>query len=162
MISDQTVPGVLVRVYAAGVLITGESGSGKSELALGLMNRGHRLVADDAVTIRRTEHGLVGRCPEGLAGRIEIRGLGILTVKALYTDQRTIPEAAITLEIQLIRPETGADWAAWPRLHGHWGTATYLGRRLPRLTLPTDGRRPLPLLVETAVRAYFGEEVPDG
>lgn len=162
MIPEQTIPGVLICVYGTGVLITGESGSGKSELALGLLDRGHRLVADDAVSIHRTANGLIGRCPEKLVGRIEVRGLGILSIKTLFNGDRVMPETEITLEIHLVRPESDASWAGWPRLTGHWHESALLDRKLPRLALPTDGRRPLPLLVEVAVRAYCGEEIPNG
>ncbi|MEX0731548.1 MAG: hypothetical protein WED00_19525 [Aquisalimonadaceae bacterium] len=161
MTPDQTIPGVLVRVHDVGVLITGESGCGKSELALGLLDRGHALVADDAVHIRQTPDGLVGRSPRDLEGRMEVRGLGILSIKALFGDDRMVRETGITLEIHLLRPETGVGWAAWPRLDGHWQTATILGWPLPRLTLPAGNGRPLPLLVEIAVQAYIGETPND-
>src|SRR5690606_9201380 len=77
---SHTIPGTLVEVFGHGVLLTGASGTGKSETALGLLDRGHRLVADDAVTVQPTAQGALGACPPPLHGLLSLRDLGIVDV----------------------------------------------------------------------------------
>lgn len=149
MPSSVTVPGVLVRVRTVGLLLTGPSGSGKSETALDLMDRGHTLVADDAVTVTATPDGLRGQAPAELRGRLEVRGLGIQESRLLAGHDAVAPEGPVDLEVAL---DVDPDWAAWPRLEPALGTTTLAGQPLPRLTLPVAPGRRLALLLETVAR----------
>jgi len=155
--AEHVIPGSLLRVLGTGVLVTGESGTGKSELALGLLDRGHQMVADDAVVIRRTATGLLGSCPAALTGKLEIRGLGIMQLAPLLGEQRLaealLQSTEIMLNIHLFRPPETA-WTDWPRLEGAWDSLGLLGTALPRLTLPVAPGRPLPLLLEAVVRVF--------
>lgn len=160
MKSVLTMPGVLVRIDGKGVLITGDSGCGKSDLALELLERGHQLVADDAVRIRRCPEGVLGDCPTELAGLLELRGLGIVPVERLFGKQALASRTRIALEIRLLRLKTRTAWADWPRLEACGDTVDLLGHALPRLTVPVGSGRPLPLIVETAVR-YRLVETPN-
>ena len=81
---SQTIHGVLMDLYGVGVLVIGESGIGKSETALSLIERGHRLVADDAVTITRVGDKLNGTCPDMIRNFMEVRGIGIIDIRAMY------------------------------------------------------------------------------
>lgn len=132
-----------------GLLLTGPSGSGKSEAALGLMDRGHALVADDAVTVTATPDGLRGQAPAELQGRLEVRGLGIQKAATLAGGEAVHSNGPVHLEVAL---DPAPDWAAWPRLDPAVGTATLAGHSLPRLTLPVSPGRPLPMLLETVAR----------
>lgn len=149
MPSSVTVPGVLVRIRDVGLLLTGPSGSGKSEAALGLMDRGHALVADDAVTVTATPDGLRGHAPAELRGRLEVRGLGIQEAAPLVGGQAVRADGPVHLQVAL---EPDPDWAAWPRLEPAMSTTTLAGHPLPRLTLPVGPGRSLPLVLETVAR----------
>lgn len=81
-----TLHGVFIDVLGLGVLLTGKSGTGKSELALGLINRGHRLIADDSVIFARKKEKIIGFCPPILQDFLEVRGLGILDIRAMFGD----------------------------------------------------------------------------
>ena len=151
--SDHVMHAVCVAIRGHGVLITGPSGTGKSELALGLLDRGHRLVADDAV---RLQHGpdaaLLAQCPTRLRGLLEVRGLGIIDLAAVLGDEVVCHEAPVSLEVKLHHP-TPEEWAAWNRLDGRWDQHSILGVSVPRLGLPVAAGRNTPLLVETALAA---------
>lgn len=148
------VPGVLLRVQDTGLLLQGESGSGKSELALGLLDRGHQLVADDAVELDASPDGhVIGYCPQELHGLLEVRGLGIVDVARVFGPAALATYASVQLIVRLVIPDAG-EWEQWPRLHGRWSHATLLGHPRPRLDLPTGPGRPMPLLLETAVRQW--------
>lgn len=147
--ADITVAGTLVAIDGQGVLIQGEAGTGKSEAALGLLDRGHRLVADDAVRLT----GGADAAPRGkaaplLAGRLAVRGLGVLDVARLYGAAAVAASAPINLVVRL-----AADDDADP-LHGAWARTELLGASLPAVTLRPA--RALPLLIETALRRQSG------
>ena len=146
------VHGVFVRIFGLGVLLLGASGIGKSELALELVTRGHRLVADDHVDIRRPAPGiLTGACPPGLAGVIEVRGLGFLDLARMFGPARVDPRPC-RLDLA-IRLEQG-EWqlSADERLGGRRGTWELHGTGVPILTLPFRlGHNPA-VLVEAACR----------
>src|SRR4029079_13450980 len=93
--------GVLLDVVGVGVLIRGDSGIGKSECGLELVDRGHRLVSDDAVDIKTTSQGLLGVSPQQTTDHMEIRGLGILNIQDLYGVSAVSPEQTIDLIVQL-------------------------------------------------------------
>ena len=143
-----SVHGVLVDVYGEGVMITGESGIGKSEAALELIRRGHRLVTDDVVEIRKiNEHTLMGTSPEITRHFIELRGIGIIDVKTLYGVECVKEKQQIDLVIKL------EDWkkeADYDRLGLEEEYAEYLGNKVVCHSLPIRPGRNLAVIVETA------------
>ena len=140
--------GVLVEVYGEGILITGESGIGKSEAALELIRRGHRLVSDDVVEIKRvSKKSLIGTSPEVTRFFIELRGIGIIDVKNLYGVESVKMEQEINLVIQL------EDWnkdADYDRLGLEEKYVEYLGNKVAAHTLPIRPGRNLAIIVEAA------------
>lgn len=148
-------PGNLVEIFGLGVLITGESGIGKSECTLDLLGRGHRLVADDAIEVACFQDGtIVGRSPQASYGLIEIRGLGILDVRTLFGVLAVLEEKAIDLVVHLMpapamgeidRLGTEVEFYTLPHRLGS----------LPMIRLPVVPGRNLAALIETAVRWYM-------
>ena len=140
--------GVLVDVYGEGVLILGESGLGKSEAALELIKRGHRLVADDAVELRRlSETELVGSAPETTRDLMELRGIGVVDVKALYGVQSIKDEMTVSMVIRLKYMEREE---RFDRLGSAEEYVEYLGNKLPCFTVPVSPGRNVAVIVETA------------
>ncbi len=143
-----TIHGVLVDVYGEGLLITGESGIGKSEAALELIRRGHRLVTDDVVEIRKiNEHTLVGSSPDITKHFIELRGIGIIDVKALYGVECVKEKQNIDLVIQL------EDWKKeneYDRLGMEEEYTEFLGNKVVCHSLPIRPGRNLAVICETA------------
>ncbi len=147
---ETTVHGVLLRVFDHGVLLIGRSGTGKSETALALLNRGHVLVADDVVRVRESPPGtLRGRCPEGLGPHLEIRGLGVLDVAELFGRLSTVEETVVDLAIELI--EEGRQ-VELDRLGIDEHRLTMLGVEVPYVQLQLRPGRDLATLVEVATR----------
>jgi HPr kinase/phosphorylase len=145
-----TLHGVLVDVYGMGVLLLGESGIGKSECALDLVHRGHRLVADDAVDIRRYPSGaLVGRAAEMIRYHMELRGIGIINIKHLFGVSAVRASKSIELIIELQRWDPAKKY---DRLGLDGETYTILERERPLLRLPVASGRNLALLIEIAAR----------
>ena len=145
-----TLHGVLVDVYGMGVLLLGESGIGKSECALDLVHRGHRLVADDAVEIRRYPSGaLVGRAAEMIRYHMELRGIGIINIKHLFGVSAVRSSKSVELVIELERWDPTKKY---DRLGLDGEFYTILERELPRLRLPVASGRNLALLIEIAAR----------
>ncbi len=145
-----TLHGVLVDVYGMGVLLLGESGIGKSECALDLVHRGHRLVADDAVEIRRYPNGaLVGRAAEMIRYHMELRGIGIINIKHLFgvSAVRSSKSVELVIELQRWDPTKKYD-----RLGLDGETYSILERERPLLRLPVASGRNLALLIEIAAR----------
>jgi HPr kinase/phosphorylase len=145
-----TLHGVLVDVYGMGVLLLGESGIGKSECALDLVHRGHRLVADDAVEIRRYPSGaLVGRAAEMIRYHMELRGIGIINIKHLFgvSAVRTSKSIELVIELQRWDPSKKYD-----RLGLDGESYAILDRERPLLRLPVASGRNLALLIEIAAR----------
>lgn len=140
---------VMVDVFGLGVLIAGESGIGKSECALDLVDRGHRLVADDVVEIKRLGDWLYGSAPELTRYHMELRGLGILNVKDLYGVSAIRLSKRIELVVQLERWKAGR---AYDRLGLGSEAAEILGVTVPRVRMPVAPGRNLALLVEVASR----------
>ena len=143
-----SIHGVLVDVYGEGVLITGDSGIGKSEAALELVKRGHRLVSDDVVEIRKvSQQTLVGTAPDITKHFIELRGIGIIDVKALYGVLSVKDTQSIDLVIQL------EDWVQnkdYDRLGLEDNYIEYLGNQVVCHVLPVRPGRNLAIIVETA------------
>lgn len=146
-----TLHGVFLDVHAHGVLLTGRSGIGKSELALELITRGHQLVADDAPDFFRiTPIRLLGRCPELLQDLLEVRGLGVLNIRRLFGINAVKPEKSLSLIIDLVPTEEFA-FTPEQRLRGLHNQRNILGVDIAHITLPVAPGRNLAVLVETAV-----------
>jgi HPr kinase/phosphorylase len=142
--------GVLVDVIGMGVLILGQSGIGKSETALDLVLKGHRLVADDIVDIyRRGNSSLVGKASEMIQFHMEIRGLGIINVMDLYGISATRERKRIDLVVELVEWEEGKDY---DRLGLDEETYPVLGLEVPHLTVPVRPGRNLSSIIEVAAR----------
>jgi len=142
--------GVLLDILGLGVLIAGESGIGKSECALDLIVRGHRLVADDTVEVRRrAETILIGTCPELTRHHMEIRGLGVINIQDLFGIASTRTSKRIELVVQLERWETRRDY---DRLGLSDERYHILNLPLPLIRMPVAPGRNLAILVEIAAR----------
>jgi HPr kinase/phosphorylase len=141
---------VLMDILGLGVLIVGESGIGKSECALDLVLRGHRLVADDTVEIRRrAESVLIGACPELTRHHMEIRGLGIINVRDLFGVASTRSSKRVEFVVQLERWESGREYE---RLGLDDQYYDILGLRVPMNRMPVAPGRSVANLVEVAAR----------
>lgn len=140
--------GVLVEVYGEGILMLGESGVGKSETALEIVKRGHRLIADDLVEIRKVSNTtLLGRAPEVIRHMIEIRGLGILDVKELYGVSSVKMQENIQFVIHL---ENWDDSKTYNRFGLVDESTDILGIKVPSITVPVRPGRNLAVIVEVA------------
>ena len=140
--------GVLVEVYGEGILILGESGIGKSEAAVELMKRGHRLVADDAVEIRRvSSKTLVGSSPEIIRHFIEMRGIGIIDVKKIFGMGAVKDTEKIDLVIQLESWQKGKQYDRLGLVDNY---IEILGNNVPSLTIPIRPGRNLAVIFEIA------------
>ena len=144
------VHGVLMDILGLGVLITGESGIGKSECALDLIVRGHRLVADDAVELRaRANAFLMGTCPELTRHHMEIRGLGLINVQDLFGVASTRTSKRVELVVQLERWDPAREYDRLGLDEAHY---EMLGVRITMLRMPVAPGRNLAILVEVAAR----------
>ncbi len=150
-----TVHGVFMEVMGLGVLITGDAAIGKSELALELITRGHRLIADDIVELYQTSPDtLEGRCPSMLQDFIEVRGLGILNIRALFGEIAVKPKKVLRFIVHLEKP-ADITKVEYDRLAMRQETETILGISVPKVRLPVAAGRNIAVLVEVAVRAYI-------
>jgi HPr kinase/phosphorylase len=141
---------VLMDLLGLGVLIVGESGIGKSECALDLIVRGHRLVADDTVEIRRrAESVLIGTCPDLTRNHMEVRGLGLINIKDLFGVAATRSSKRVELVVQLERWESGREYERLGLDELHY---EILGLRVPLLRMPVAPGRNVSILVEVAAR----------
>lgn len=148
----EIVHGVFMAVFGIGVLITGESGVGKSEVALDLISRGHRLIADDAPEFRRIAPDVVSGycCPSALSGFLEVRGLGVLDVRAMFGDTAIKTSKSLRLIIELKRMSE-EEFNRLDRLEGSRQERAILDVRVPQITAPVVPGRNLAVLVESAV-----------
>ncbi|HHV39344.1 MAG TPA: HPr(Ser) kinase/phosphatase [Tepidimicrobium sp.] len=144
-----TIHGVLVEVYGMGILITGKSGVGKSETALELIKRGHRLVADDSVSIKRIGGALKGEAPELIRYFMEVRGIGILNIERLYGVGAVKNSEFIDLIIEL---ELWDEDREYERLGLDEECTELLGVKVPKLVIPVLPGRNLAMIVEVAAR----------
>ena len=154
-----TLHGVFMEVYSIGVLITGESGSGKSELALELITRGHRLVADDAPEFTQIAPDVLdGACPELLQDLLELRGLGVLNIREMFGDTAVKRNKYLRLIVHLSRPNAdtmAGDADGMVRLTGDLGVRRVLDLDVPLITLPVMPGRNLAVLTEAATRLHI-------
>lgn len=140
--------GVLVEVYGEGILLLGDSGVGKSETAIELLKRGHRLIADDAVEIKKVSATtLIGRAPEIIRHYVELRGIGIVDVRRLFGMGAVKESEKIDLIINLEEWETGK---MYDRLGLDEQTTEILGIKVPSITLPVSSGRNLSVVIEVA------------
>ncbi len=153
-----TLHGVFMEIYSIGVLITGESGSGKSELALELVTRGHRLVADDAPEFTQIAPDVLdGTCPDLLQDLLELRGLGVLNIRQMFGDTAVKRNKYLRLIVHLSRPnaEPQAHEDGMVRLTGDLGMRRVLDLDVPMITLPVMPGRNLAVLAEAAARTHI-------
>jgi HPr kinase/phosphorylase len=147
------VHGELVKVYGVGVLITGASGTGKSEIVLDLIKRGHQLVADDRVDVYRIHNTLVGKTAQMIAGYMELRGVGIIDVQRMYGVTSVSDSATISFEINL---EPYDENYEYDRLGLEDKQYTeYLGMKVLKMVIPVTYGRPMATVIETAVTNYL-------
>jgi len=157
-LDDQLAPretrhGVLIDVLGLGVLITGESGIGKSECALDLVGRGHRLVADDAVEVRcRSGTVLIGRSPELIRHHVEVRGLGLVNVTDLFGVSATRSSKRVEVVVHFERWDPAREY---DRLGLDPVFTEILGIPVPLVTIPVASARNLAMLVEVAARTHL-------
>ncbi len=142
--------GVLVSVYGMGVLLTGDSGVGKSEAALELIRRGHQLVADDVVDICRvSDNRLTGECPEMVRHFMEIRGIGIIDIRTMYG----VGAVALSKTIDLVmHMERWVEGKQYDRLGLNEEYVTILGVKVPCQTMPIRPGRNVAIIIEVAAR----------
>ncbi len=151
-----TLHGTLMEVYSIGVLLMGEAGAGKSELALELITRGHRLVADDAPEFTQIAPDVLdGVCPEMLQDLLEVRGLGVLNVREMFGDTSVKKNKYLRLIVELAAPDAVAGGDGMERLRGVTGYRQVLEVEIPSLTIPVAPGRNLAVLVEAAVRNHI-------
>ena len=146
---------VLMDVFGLGVLIVGESGIGKSECALDLIDRGHRLVADDVVEIRRIGESLIGCSPDLTRYHMELRGLGVINIKDLYGVSSTRVSQRVELVVNLERWEAGREY---DRLGLRRENFLILGVEVPLIRMPVAPGRNIAILVEVAARNQLLKE----
>ena len=144
--------GALIDVLEVGVLLLGKSGVGKSESALELVTRGHRLEADDVVRIRQEGKKLVGSAPERIRHYIEIRGIGLLYIPELYGEDSVRAESSIDL---LCRLEAWREEVEYERLGIERPQESLAEVSIPALVLPVRPARNIATLVEVAVRDHL-------
>lgn len=148
---ETRIHGVLVDVYGIGILITGESGIGKSETALELIKRGHRLVTDDAVDIKEVDGELIGSSPRITIGMLEVRGIGIIDVASLYGLSSVLPEKGIKL---LMHFEHWKDDGDYDRLGLNDERQDILGVKVKKLRIPVRPGRNIAVIIEAAAVNY--------
>ncbi len=148
--------GVRLDFFGAGILITGLSGVGKSETAMELIKRGHRLVADDSVIIKNVANTLYGSSPEKIRYFMELRGIGIINIKSMYGAGAVMNEKKVELVVEL---ENWNEEKDYDRLDGSSFTEEILGTTIPRLIIPVTPGRNLAIIIEVAARNFRLKEM---
>lgn len=149
---EDTIGGVLMSVYGKGVLLTGESGMGKSETALELINKKHVLIADDRVDIEHVHNTIYGHAPDIIKGLLEIRGIGIIDVEKMFGTSALGERAEIDLIINLVPYDSSYEY---DRIGDEQSEYTeLLDVRIPTMTIPLSAGRNVGVLVESAVTNF--------
>ncbi len=143
--------GVLMEVFGVGVLLTGHSGVGKSEVAMELIKRGHRLVADDNVIVKNVAMELMGTAPESIRYFMELRGIGIINVKSMYGSGSVLHEKSVDLVIEM---EEWKEDMSFDRLGTTDQYEEILGKKVSKYTVPVRPGRNLAIIIEVAARNY--------
>ncbi|MCP3687958.1 MAG: HPr(Ser) kinase/phosphatase [Gammaproteobacteria bacterium] len=147
--------GVYIEVYSVGVFLTGDSGVGKSELALALIARGHRLISDDVTRFSRVSPDAIdGRCPGLLTDFMEVRGLGIVNIRAMFGANSLRENKSLRLIINMVQL-TETNSSQFDRLGNTVDTRNILGVDIPEVTLPVARGRNLAVIVEAAARNHL-------
>lgn len=147
--------GVMMEVFGVGILIVGESGVGKSECALDLITRGHRLVSDDAVALNRIGDEIRAKAPESIRDFLEIRGIGIINAREVFGASALADSATLKLCVEFASP---AESGPVDRLETDAAAFELLGLPTARFAVPVTPGRSLATLVETAVRVFLSRE----
>lgn len=143
--------GVMMNIYGVGVMLTGQSGIGKSELALDLIKRGHILVADDRVDVKRVHNQVVAEAPDVIKGMLEIRGLGIVDVELLFGGAAVLDKTELSLIIKLSRFQD----TDFNRVGNDEVTTDVIGIDIPTIEIPVSDGRPISSIVEASVTNYI-------
>ena len=144
--------GVMMSIYGRGIMIMGNSGIGKSELALDLINRGHMLVADDRIDVARVHNSLICQAPKLLKRKLEIRGLGIVDVTRMFGANAYLNKCNMDFVIKLVKFDETIDD---DRLNPINETVDILGLQMPMLTIPITEGKSLSVIIESAVSNYL-------
>lgn len=155
--SSQCLHGGLLSIYGKGVLIRGESGMGKSEIALELIKRGHLLVADDRVDCYRIHNKIVGKAPELLSGMLEIRGIGIIYVARMFGVSSVLPKTQVDFQVNLEMWKPDQDYdrvGIEEKKHEN-----ILGVDIPKIVVPVREGRSMAVIIESAVTNYMLSEM---
>ena len=144
--------GVMMNIYGRGIMITGKSGIGKSELALDLINRGHMLVADDRIDVTRVHNSINCTAPGLLKRMLEIRGIGIVDVTRMFGANAYLNKCPLDFVIKLVKYDESIDT---DRLNPLNDTMDILGLQIPMLTIPITEGKSLSVIIEAAVSTYL-------
>lgn len=144
--------GVMMNIFGKGIMITGKSGIGKSELALDLINRGHVLVADDRVEVARVHKDIICRAPKVLRNMLEIRGLGVVDVTRLFGANASLRSCELDFVIKLIKLDETMEA---DRLNPLNASLDVLGLEVPMLVIPITEGKSLSVIVEAAVKTHI-------
>ena len=149
---SDNVYGVMMNIYGRGIMITGKSGIGKSELALDLINRGHMLVADDRIDVTRVHNSITCTAPNLLKRMMEIRGIGIVDVTRMFGANAYLNKCQLDFVIKLVKYDESIDS---DRLNPINDTIDILGLQIPMLTIPITEGKSLSVIIEAAVSTYL-------
>ncbi len=159
-LSEKTAPsdsyhGVMLNIYGKGVMLTGKSGIGKSEIALQLIKMGHIMVADDLVEITRVHNQLICTAPEILKRQLEVRGIGVIDVNLMFGGSAFMDKCSLDFIIKLVSYEEQLDN---DRLNPTQKREKILGMEVPLLEIPVAEGKPMSVLVESAVTSFIIKE----
>ena len=147
---ETLIHGVFLNIYGKGVIIKGDSGIGKSEIALELVKRGHLLVADDAVELYHLGQSIVGKAPEVLTNLLEIRGIGVIDVSKMFGISSILDKDKVDLIIQLDRWVPSREYTR-VGVEENDSTEEILGVKIPKIVVPVSSGRSMSVIIEAAV-----------